>query len=133
VRRENFDTAHRKVDGIKMNIKVPYRLAIFAIIIEILIFEIVLMRARREKRSSRSRYSPAQFIKHWLWAGRWRDKRGGVPGAEQRIIANIAKRYATFMFILIPSTFLCTVSKFSRRTLYKGVTNIGSERKRVAI
>jgi len=41
---ENSDTAHRKVDGIEMNIKVPYRLAIFAIIIEILIFEIVLMR-----------------------------------------------------------------------------------------
>jgi len=38
VRRENFDTAHRKVDGIEMNIKVSYRLAIFAIIIEILIF-----------------------------------------------------------------------------------------------
>jgi len=62
-----------------MNIKVPYRLAIFAIIIEILIFEIVLMRARREKRSSHSKYSPAQFIKHWLWAARWRGKRGGVP------------------------------------------------------
>jgi len=61
--RENFDTAHRKVDGIEMNIKVPYRLAIFAIIIKILIFEIVL-RARREKRSSRSRCIPAQFIKH---------------------------------------------------------------------
>jgi len=60
--RENFDTAHRKVDGIEINIKVPYRLAIFAIIIEILIFETVLMRARREKRSSHSRYSPAQFI-----------------------------------------------------------------------
>jgi len=40
--RENSDTAYRKVDGIEMNIKVPYRLAIFAIIIEILIFEIVL-------------------------------------------------------------------------------------------
>jgi len=59
VRRENFDTAHRRVDGIKMNMKVPYSLAIFAIIIEILIFKIVLMRARREKRSSRSRYNPA--------------------------------------------------------------------------
>jgi len=47
VRREKFDAAHRKVDGIEMNIKVPYHLAIFAIIIEILIFEIVLMRARR--------------------------------------------------------------------------------------
>jgi len=44
VRRENFDTARRKVD--EMNIKVLYRLAIFAIIIEILIFENVLMRAR---------------------------------------------------------------------------------------
>jgi len=42
--RENSDTAHRKIDGIEMNIKVPYRLAIFAIIIEILIFEVVLMR-----------------------------------------------------------------------------------------
>jgi len=62
VRRENFDIAHRKVDGIEINIKVPYRLAIFAIIIEILIFLIVLMRPRREKRSSRSRYSPTQFI-----------------------------------------------------------------------
>jgi len=62
VRREKFDTAHRKVDGIEMNIKVSYHLTIFAIIIEILIFEIVLMRARREKRSSRSRYSPAQCI-----------------------------------------------------------------------
>jgi len=39
--RENFDTAHRKVDGIEINIKVPYHLAIFAMIIEILIFEIV--------------------------------------------------------------------------------------------
>jgi len=57
VYRETFATAHRKVDGIEMNIKVPYRLAIFAIIIEILIFEIVLMRARQEKRSSRSRPS----------------------------------------------------------------------------
>jgi len=62
VNRETLATAHRKIDGIEMNIKVPYRLAIFTIIIEILIFEIVLMRARREKRSSRSRYSPAQFI-----------------------------------------------------------------------
>jgi len=62
VRRENFDTAHRKVDGIEMNVKVPYHLTIFAIIIEILIFEIVLMRARREMRSSRLRYSPVQFI-----------------------------------------------------------------------
>jgi len=34
------------------------------------------------------------------------------------IIANIAKRYGTFMFISIPSTFLCAVSEFSRRTLY---------------
>jgi len=34
------------------------------------------------------------------------------------IIANIAKRYGTFMFISIPSAFLCAVSKFSRRTLY---------------
>jgi len=34
--RENFDTAHRTVDRIEMNIKVPYRLlAIFAIIIAI--------------------------------------------------------------------------------------------------
>jgi len=30
----------------------------FAIIIKILIFEIVLIRARRKKRSSHSRYSP---------------------------------------------------------------------------
>jgi len=58
VNRETLATDHRKVDGIEMNIKVPYRLAIFAIIIEILIFEIV-MRARQEKRSSHSRYSPA--------------------------------------------------------------------------
>jgi len=49
VNRETLATAHRKVNGIEMNIKVPYRLAILAIIIEILIFEIVLMRARREK------------------------------------------------------------------------------------
>jgi len=54
---------HRMVNGIEMNLKVPYRLAIFAIIIEILIFEIVLMRARRDKRFSHSKYSPAQFIK----------------------------------------------------------------------
>jgi len=60
--RENSDTAHSKVDGIETNIKAPYRLVIFTIIIEILIFEIVLMRARREKRSSRSKYNPAQFI-----------------------------------------------------------------------
>jgi len=33
MRRENFDIVHRKVDGIEMNIKVPYRLTIFAIII----------------------------------------------------------------------------------------------------
>jgi len=45
VRRENFDTVRRKVDGIEMNIKIPFRLAIFAIIIEILIFENVLIRA----------------------------------------------------------------------------------------
>jgi len=82
VRRENFDTVHRKIDGIEMNIKVPYRLAIFAII-EILILEIVL-RARREKRSSRLRCSPAQFIKHWLRAARWRGKRGGMPETEQQ-------------------------------------------------
>jgi len=85
VRRENFDTAHRKVDGIEMNVKVPYHLTIFAIIIEILIFEIVLMRARREMRSSRLRYSPAQFIKYWLWAARWRGKRGS--GAGRRVTA----------------------------------------------
>jgi len=53
--RETSPTAHRKVDGIEMNINVPYCLAIFAIIIEIFIFEIVLMSARREKRSSCSR------------------------------------------------------------------------------
>jgi len=34
------------------------------------------------------------------------------------IIANIAKQYGTFMFISIPSTFLCAVSEFSRHTLY---------------
>jgi len=34
------------------------------------------------------------------------------------IIANITKWYGTFMFISIPSTFLRTVSKFSRHTLY---------------
>jgi len=39
-------TAHRKVDRIELNIKVPYRLVILTIIIEILIFEIGLMRAR---------------------------------------------------------------------------------------
>jgi len=61
VYRETLATAHRKVDRMEMNIKVPYHLAIFAIIIEILIFEIVL-KGRQEKRSSRSRYSPAQFI-----------------------------------------------------------------------
>jgi len=38
--RETSATAHRKVDGFKMNIKVPYCLTIFAIINEILIFEI---------------------------------------------------------------------------------------------
>jgi len=70
VYREDFDTAHRKEGEIEINIKVLYRLAIFAIIIEILIFEIVQMRARREQRSSRSRCSPVQFIKHWLWAVR---------------------------------------------------------------
>jgi len=82
--RENFDTAHRKVNGIEMNIKVPYRLAIFAIIIEILIFEIVLMRAHREKRSSRSRYSPAQFIITLAVGGAL--ERGGAPllGARPR-------------------------------------------------
>jgi len=53
VYRETSPTAHRKADVIEM--KVSYRLAIFAIIIEILIFEIILMRARRQKRSSRSR------------------------------------------------------------------------------
>jgi len=63
VYRETSPTAYRKkVDGIEMNIKVSYRLAIFAIIIEILIFEIVLMKSRREKRSNRSKYSSAQFI-----------------------------------------------------------------------
>jgi len=84
--RETLATAHRKVDGIEMNIKVSYRLAVFAIIIEILIFEIVLMRARQEKRSSRPRYSPAQFIKHWLPAAHWRGKRGSAPllGARHR-------------------------------------------------
>jgi len=58
-----------------MNIKVLYRLAIFAIITEILIFEIILMRARRDKRSSRSRRSTAQFIKHWLRAARRGERR----------------------------------------------------------
>jgi len=51
--------AHREIDEIEMNIKVPYGLAIFAIIIEILIFEIVLMRVRREKRSSRDIARPS--------------------------------------------------------------------------
>jgi len=84
--RENFDTAQRKVDGIKMNIKVPYHFVIFAIIMKILIFEIVLMRARQEKRSSHSRYSPAQFIKHWQPVARWRDERRSAPllGARHR-------------------------------------------------
>jgi len=62
VHRETSPTVHRKIDEIEMNIKVSYRLAIFAIIIEILIFEIVLMRAHQEKRFSRSTYSPTQFI-----------------------------------------------------------------------
>jgi len=74
VYRETSATAHRKVDKIEMNVKVPYRFTIFAIIIEILIFEIVLMRAHQEKRSSRSRYSPVQFIKHWLPAASWGKK-----------------------------------------------------------
>jgi len=78
--RENFDTAHRKVDGIE-NIKVSYRLAIFAIIIEILIFEVVLIRARQEKCFSHSRYSPAQFIKHWLPAAHWRGEKGSAPSS----------------------------------------------------
>jgi len=70
-----------------MNIKVLYRLAIT---IEILIFEIVLMRTRQEKRSNRSRVlSLVQFQK-----------------LISIIIANIAKRYGTFMFISIPSIFL---------------------------
>jgi len=34
------------------------------------------------------------------------------------IIANIAKRYGTFMFISIPSTFLWAMAKVSRYTLY---------------
>jgi len=72
-------TAHRKVDKIEMDIKVPYHFVILAIIIEILIFEIGLMRARQEKRPSRSRYSPAQFTKHWLPAACWRGKRGSAP------------------------------------------------------
>jgi len=38
-----------KVDRIKINIKVPYYLAVFAIIIKILIFEIVLIRARQRR------------------------------------------------------------------------------------
>jgi len=64
---------------------VIYRLVIFAIIIEVLIFEIVLMRASREKRSSGSRCSPAQFIKHWLPVVRWRGKRGSaLLGARHR-------------------------------------------------
>jgi len=75
VYRETSPTAHKKIDRIEMNIKVPYDLAILAIIIEILIFEVVLMRARREKRSSRSRHSPSQFIKQWLSVECWRGKR----------------------------------------------------------
>jgi len=73
----------KTVNGIEMNIKVPYRLAIFAIIIEILIFEIVLMRARREKRSSRSRCSSAQFIITLAvgetWERRCRAPSNGAP------------------------------------------------------
>jgi len=53
---ETSPTAHRKVDGIEINIKVLYHLAIFVIIIEILIFAIVLMIARRN--------TPAYFLKH---------------------------------------------------------------------
>jgi len=68
-----------------MNIKVPHRLAIFAIIIEIFIFEIILMTACQEKRSSRSRYSPAQFIKRWLSAARWKgERRSALLGARHR-------------------------------------------------
>jgi len=68
-----------------MNIKVSYCLAIFAIINEILIFEIVLMRARREKRSSCSKYSPVQFI-NWLLAACQTGKRRNAPllGAQHR-------------------------------------------------
>ena len=40
---ETSPTVHRKVDGIEINIKVFYRLAIFVIILEILMFAIVLM------------------------------------------------------------------------------------------
>jgi len=93
-----------------MNTKVPYRLATFAIIIEISIFEIVLMRARREKRSSRSRYSPAQFIKHWLPAARWRGKRGSTPlfGVRHRRshslhrVEEFASMVVTHKFLSLP-------------------------------
>jgi len=48
VSHEISPTAHRKIDGIEINIKVLYRLAIFVIIIiEILMFAIVLIRARQ--------------------------------------------------------------------------------------
>jgi len=63
VYRETSSTVHRKIDrdvGIEMNIKVPYRLAIFVIIIERLIFEIVLMRAREAKRSAPAAQVTAQ-------------------------------------------------------------------------
>ena len=46
--RETFPTAHRKVDRIEINIKVLYRLAIFVIIIETLMFAIVVMRVHRQ-------------------------------------------------------------------------------------
>jgi len=50
----------------------------------ILIFEIVLMRARQEKRFSRSRYNSAQFIKHWLSAASWWGKKESAPLLDAR-------------------------------------------------
>jgi len=100
VRRENFDTTHRKVDGIEMNIKFPYSLAIFAIIIEILIFEIVLMRARREKRSSCSRYSPAQFI-ITLAAGGALERQEEWRAGHQATAAKILAAHPVYVYIYL--------------------------------
>jgi len=55
-------TAHRKVDGIGRNIKVPYRFAIFVMITKMSIFIIELIRARREKALAARHLVPAHSL-----------------------------------------------------------------------
>jgi len=89
-------------------------------IIEILIFEIVLMRARREKRSSRSRYNPAQFIITLAVDGALERKEGlhAVARRPARLPSCLSNAPSTTnVMINWLGLYLERLERFSRRAL----------------